>query len=398
MGFKIAERLHAFALYGLPFSLRAPRTTMERLRQRSLRYRLAARKHLWQRVVLFMFCACAYPAAVGIEALRNWRWLKQTRPGSGVGVLMRMYGLALTRNIPPVEYVFYDFENPARKALASHYLYWMDGAALPDLNAARGADNQDVQDKARFAAICESHGIPHVRSLGVFRRGEVAPALDVLDGEELWVKPISLWAGQGAELWVRRAEGYQTKNGSILTREALHAKLSQGDFLLQRRLKNHPAIEALAVDGQAVILRVVTGLSRDGHVELLGNLFGLPAETRLSPAGAALVNLRWEDGCILQRLYLHGSTVVEDVSEAGMTIPLFAEAVALCRDAHAAAFPKFVTLGWDVALSPEGPLLLETNSEWGSLHMQMVCGPLGQSALPMLVEEEWARATREGVR
>lgn len=39
--------------------------------------------------------------------------------------------------------------------------------------------------------------------------------------------------------------------------------------------------------------------------------------------------------------------------------------------------PAFASLGWDVALSDRGMLLLEANQGWGLVPPQLLCGPLG---------------------
>jgi hypothetical protein len=363
---------------------------MERLRRRSLESRFAYRKQIWKRVLLYVFCGLTYPFVIGFAALGCMRWLRMTTPKAGFFEWMRMYSLAISRNVPPVEYVSYGFQDAKRRALAPEYLYGMDGRALQELNALRGADNRDVQDKARFASLCVKHGLAHVPSLGVFRHGEVDPDAGVLAGEELWIKPLSLSASQGAELWVRHEQGYQASGGRILVKEALYAELTQGDFLVQRRLKNHKALAEMfeeLPDDRAVMLRVVTGLGRDGEVELLGNYLMLPTAPGLTTAGGTMISLDWNDGRMRQRLDWPGPA--KEMTEDEKIMPFFAEAVDLCKRAHATAFETFVTLGWDVVFTSEGPLLLETNSGWGSMEIQQLWGPLGLTALSSLVEQEW---------
>ena len=50
-------------------------------------------------------------------------------------------------------------------------------------------------------------------------------------------------------------------------------------------------------------------------------------------------------------------------------LPDWPAAMTLTQQAHR-HFPAYVFLGWDVALTPEGPLLLEGNAGWDVLTVQ----------------------------
>ena len=52
-------------------------------------------------------------------------------------------------------------------------------------------------------------------------------------------------------------------------------------------------------------------------------------------------------------------------------IPFYRESVDLVLKAHK-LFPSFQTVGWDVAVTPDGPLLLEGNHNWDMEMLQIV--------------------------
>ena len=49
-------------------------------------------------------------------------------------------------------------------------------------------------------------------------------------------------------------------------------------------------------------------------------------------------------------------------------LPYFEEALKLATTAHGRAFARFPTVGWDIAVTDEGPLLVEMNISWGTEH------------------------------
>ena len=389
------QRLRAHSLYGLPFSLLPPRTITERLRRDSLRerYRLLS----WPvRIGLFGLAVIGYPIAVAEATVQNLRALRTKEPGIGVAEGLRMYGLALLRNVPPVEYVLYGFPDPARRSASSEYLYWTDTPALQRLNRLRGADNADVQDKARFAALCLAANLPHAVILAELRGGRQVDGtpLKELQRPELWVKPTTGSAGRGSRGWSFDGVDTYRSGSEVLTGEQWRAHLLASDCIVQERLTNHPELAPVARD--VAVLRLTTVADRAGRVTLLGAGIGLPFGMQPGAAGSVACTLSLEEGRIIRALGRTNEPVEAHPDTGhgfeGFVMPQWQECVALVSRAHRDVFGRFATLGWDVVITPGGPLLLEANSGWNPIGLQYNFGPLGRSALAAVIADEFERA------
>jgi hypothetical protein len=66
----------------------------------------------------------------------------------------------------------------------------------------------------------------------------------------------------------------------------------------------------------------------------------------------------------------------------GRALPMWPAVLELIVTAHR-IFSQFPSIGWDVAITPEGPILMEANYDWGiSLVQQPGARPLGATAYP----------------
>lgn len=143
--------------------------------------------------------------------------------------------------------------------------------------------------------------------------------------------------------------------------------MEQGRFLVEEALTQHPAMQAL-YPGSLNTLRIVTLTDGSGAVHILY------AYIRTGRGGAFVDNttsgglsvLVCADGVIRkpalsdktgEYFYAHPDT---GCSFIGFRVPFYPEAAALCREA-AKVRPGMRYVGWDVGLTPGGPMLVEGN-------------------------------------
>jgi hypothetical protein len=92
-------------------------------------------------------------------------------------------------------------------------------------------------------------------------------------------------------------------------------------------------------------------------------------------AGGLIVPVALADGALGRACFGYGGQdhdihPATGAPIAGRTLPDWAAAIALAVDAHARAFADYVLIGWDVAFTPQGPLLIEGNGKPGVLMPQ----------------------------
>lgn len=378
----------ALSQYGFPFSFGSYPTPVAEFRALARGARFAGRSP--RRVAAKVAMTLTWPFGAFWAARRTCRSLQAWRQSaSGVRVFLDMYGLALRESIPPLEYALYRFNDPRRRAERHEYLYWNDLPALGALNARLGADTRDVQDKDRFARICAAHAFPHVPTLAVFDKGRqvfpVAPFAP--DLPSIWTKSLRLKNAAADGKWIKDDDAYRG-GGRRVPIAALAAEFGRHDCLVQPFVENHPRLAPMT-KGLLTPLRIVTGLDEKGCAELVTALLGVPHEGHGSGAAAIFCSVAPDTGRLRHAVLPDGTPVINHpgtgVPIADIEVPFWRDSLDLVRRAHARAFPRFAFLGWDVALTPDGPVLLETNEGWGAIFHQLLDGPIGHTAFSRLV-------------
>lgn len=297
---------------------------------------------------------------------------------------------------------------------------WCDfvvGAELnPFLDATLDAEDRRLsRDKAAVAARDAALGLPWLPTLAVVNRREGAKidgAVAIEDPDALWPTLRSL--GRDRDLVLKPSCGRQ---GTGFFHVSIDGRVRDGagddctptdlarwifsythrlgayGYLVQEALRPHPDMVALTGVDELSTVRVVTALS-NGVVDFVEIFLKVPAPGRLTDnfrygsLGTMLAGVEPQSGrltalvgllnpanrYVLERCAVHPAT---GRHIEGKTIPFWGEAVEIARRA-ALAHPRTATLGWDLALTPDGWVVLDFNPIWG---------PTGGEA-----------CTREGIR
>jgi len=323
---------------------------------------------------------------------------------SSLAIVIRMAALRLGRGLRLEEAYFAGLLDPkvAKERIVEFVSRSEFVRALRPFNA---GPVELVDDKAVFAACAQSHGLPIPRTLAL-----VTPpfAVDVegrpLHDEEEWrrwfrtslpaafvVKPVGGMGGRGVEFFERRGDEAWS-GGRLLTPGDLRRRLcldaAYGRAIVQERIRNHAALAKLSRSDALQCTRMVTVLKRSGEVELLvafqklivgghqiDNFAGAWTGNLVAAIdlGSGVLGAAWADGALCAAHPDTGATI------AGFRLPHWADARALVERA-AQLFKPLRAVGWDVALTEDGPVLIEGNSEWLAFGEKGLCYSEGDLA------------------
>ena len=202
-----------------------------------------------------------------------------------------------------------------------------------------------------------------------------------------FVKSLDGHAGAGAELW-QAGEGGLVSGDEVQTIDTLIDRFRERTCIVQPVVEDCAALAALGSVALSSI-RLVTARGDTIGASVIAASFSLATEVgAVTSHRGTLCGIDVATGAIVAV----DTAPDEDPANReppllGFTLPGWNDIVALVRTAHDTAFPAFVTLGWDVALTDTGPLLIETNIGWNMTQHQLLTGPLGKTALAEVIDE-----------
>lgn len=197
-------------------------------------------------------------------------------------------------------------------------------------------------------------------------------ALDSLKDGKYFVKEVSGLCGNGAILITKQ-------NGNLSFRHVNKGKISLSEFLkitdktnfmLQEHVENHDDIRKLSPYALTTIRIVSTRFHDEPHI--------LSADMRVScrensvvdnfHKGGAIVHVNTKTGKLAK--YAHrriGKSIkahpISKIKFEGYQLPYWKETLDLVKKLHN-IFPEFSSIGWDVAITPTGPKIIEGNHQW----------------------------------
>jgi hypothetical protein len=296
---------------------------------------------------------------------------------------------AMRHNVQPGEYYAYALWQPDRKVNVDNYLYAKEGPRVFKVLNQPSQPNP-IDDKLAFHELCKSHALPSPEILAAF-----TPAGKLLDFEsgrpperDLFVKPRVGVAAHGTEYFRWQGVVFESDRALRLKPEdlggylATRAQAENRTLLVQPALSNHPELH-LGANVYLATTRLVTGLSADGSVIPLFahmDVFHFGGNNQILARRVALIDVASGQLLWAPREFAGGRRRNHRPDNNADDVPMLPYWDTILRHTKVAhqACPYFIFVGWDAAVTEQGPMLLEGNANWCADDYQRLRGePLG---------------------
>ena len=301
----------------------------------------------------------------------------------GIGVWQQFRDLctvAVRHGLDAQVYYMFELYRSDRRARASGYLtrYEMKNGLYKVLTwqVAKTRKRIMLGDKLGMHRICEENGITTVPILILAEDGKLDYRCQHPKElqQDLFLKPRQLKGSRGTEV-VRYSGGkYLRENGAALDYDGLIAYVAQrgkqAPLLVQPRIANHPGLAELA-DQALMRIRVITCLDGGGKPVMthavLSNLCKLEPNWPIDIELGAAIDL--QTGALgmmtgdKSEMWLSWSEdhPITHARVLGRIVPCWDEVGPMVLAAHAACHDRAL-VGWDIAIGPNGAVMLEGNS------------------------------------
>ena len=183
----------------------------------------------------------------------------------------------------------------------------------------------------------------------------------------------------------RRTTGWlgdEVVAGKAAVLSYVQRQVMDGDYLVQPLLLNHPEIRRICRQSRLATVRLITG-HNGRESECIGAVLEMPRPD--APKGWWLVQVDCRSGELLPhgRYGLPSLDKPEDrpPEVAGQVLPCWEDVLDLCRRAHE-RLAAVAAVGWDVAITSTGAVLIEGNFNWATAPLQVLSGvPLLETGL-----------------
>lgn len=235
-----------------------------------------------------------------------------------------------------------------------------------------------LKDKFIFWAFIHSLGIPAINNLFLIVAGKLQSLTEIteislLENGMYIIKNASIESGRGVKT-------FEIKNQTIvfesadLSETTFLRKFKSGVWIIQPRIESHQKIKT--VNASALNTTRIYTMNTGSDIVYMGSFQAFATDNAPIDSwqyGSIYVGIDEKTG----NLNEHGLTSENDlrlgllkehpnsqVRFENYVLPYFNESVLLCKKAHRYLYGFFV-IGWDIAITDKGPIIVEANEKPG---------------------------------
>ena len=203
--------------------------------------------------------------------------------------------------------------------------------------------------------------------------GEENNIVEMLDYfPHLFFKPVDTECGEGIFCIDKTSGNEYTWNDKPILHKEIESRISnlKGKVLVQTRVIQHPEMQRL-YPHSINTLRIVT-IMKNGKAKFFSSVLRIGANGQIVDnwaVGGIDVSVK-SDGTLSnygymkppfgKRMTTHPNT---NVQFGSFVVPYFKDALSFCERLHQ-KLNHIWAIGWDVAITPDGPLFIEGNDNW----------------------------------
>lgn len=408
---KLKKAVYLLYYHRLPFGLISTQYLKKRnLSSPIVEHRLMLRAFFpsLQRPVFWLINLCLYVRWILYSSWVNsyktvCKYGSRLKSVSGIGLLNQFVDvqiLAIAHTVPPMSYYRFRLYERRKNTDIFNYVFdheipafhlMRDGAPTKAARLAR----RTLSDKFKWGRLLRECGVEAACGELLSRGSKDSCVHHLIDkiststsfSDDYFFKPRMGSRSRGAfrvhrsasrELEITLLSGKSFSGSNA--REFISQQTREQDYLVQPRYKNHPELNRLLVSGdETVTVRVISQIENDTF-----SIYCCYVEVPIAQDGYKVycpLQIHSQTGVILRDsldrvLYEESgcAPVLEHIA-CDMEIPEWEACKAAVKNAHG-SFLSIYAIAWDLVITPEGPVILEGNSNWRIDLPQQLCGGL----------------------
>lgn len=225
--------------------------------------------------------------------------------------------------------------------------------------------------------------------LGGFK--DTQSALESLNNGKYFIKQLDGLGGRNAILLTKensKMTFHHVSKGDITINDFWEIT-GKKNFIIQKHIENHSDIKGLTPTALSTVRIVTTRFNEKVNILSSDLCLGCSKDSIVDNYNneGAIVHVDEKTGKLSKYAFRKNAKAMDKHPVSGIKfenyqLPFWKESIELVKKLHK-IFPEFTSVGWDIAITENGPIIMEGNYNWGYSIPQTTMGGL---------KEKWKKA------